>query len=203
MKRIWSFLTIFSILLLQGSSTGYGYESVLVKADDNQEVLQSKNVSGKSAETDIWSFLQKNKIYNVDDYAKWLEKNIQYQKVDENTDWASWQMTLNRRYGDCKNISALNAKVLEALNYQPILIGYKNASEGHIFTVFMKNGRLNVFDNTNYHQTRAKTIDQIGLFLYEQYNIETVFEVTLNPMTYKLLYTRAMLAKISKNGNNI
>ena len=202
MKKELTLLGIITILILQTCSFGYGYESVLVKSDDSQEVLTSKKAPENSEKTELLNFLEKNKIYTVQDYAQWLEKNIHYQQHSDNVDWASWRLTLNRGYGDCKNISALNAKILETLGYKPMLIGYKNSSEGHVFTVFFKNGTLNLFDNISYHVTNAKTIDEIGLFLYQKYNIEMVFQVHLNPTTFQLLYTRAMLAKISKNLNN-
>ena len=192
MKRKFLTSIILTLFLLHISSQGDAYQSVLVKSDDSQEILISSTTD--LPKDDVGHFLEQNRIYTVEDYARWLEQNIHYQKVDENQDWASWQLTLNRRYGDCKNISALNVKILERLNYHPIIIGYKTASEGHVLTVFFKNGRMNVFDNTAYHVTSAKSIDEISAFLFQKGDIEMVFEVSLNPMAVKPLYSKMNVA---------
>ena len=112
MKRKHSLLLIIALLPVLAGSPGYGYESVLIKADENTEVLNTKSVTTPTAQTDIVNFLAANNIRTVEDYVQWLSANMRYEEKVDPTDWSVWQKTLNRRYGDCKNLSALNAEVL-------------------------------------------------------------------------------------------
>ncbi len=195
MKRKMHILAIIIMILPSLCSLGYGYDSILVQDDESKVVLSTR---AESKDTQLLDFLQENKINTVNDYAQWLEKNIHYEKVSINEEWTAWQETLARGYGDCKNLSALNTKVLEILGYAPVLIGYKDEPEGHLFTTFMKDGVLNIFDNTKYYVTKLTTIDQVSMVIYQKYNVESIFEVTLNPWSVELLYTRAMLAKLTE-----
>ena len=189
-------LAILVVMVTHICSIGYAYESILVHSDDSKEIITNKIIAQESKDNDLSIFLSKNNIHTVEDYAHWLEKNMRYEKNIGKEEWESWQTTLNRRYGDCKNLSVLNAKVLELLGYQPVLIGYQKDLGGHLFTAFKKDGAYNIFDNTAYHVTKLRDVIEIGIFLYHKYNIETAFEVSLNSKTTKTLFTRSMLAQI-------
>ena len=196
MNRKFSIWAVTFSLIMSVPSAGYGYESVLVRADDSQEILQD-NTTPKGLNEELSNFLRQNRILTVEDYARWLEKNIRYQSVTVEGDWKSWQDTLTRGYGDCKNISVLNSKILETLGYTPVLIGYKHTSGdtwGHLFTAFYKDGRLNIFDNINYYATPLTRLDQIAAYLVDKYNADKVFEVNLTAKTTSLLASRESLA---------
>ena len=197
MIRKMTWLIILVIMLTHICTIGYAYESILVNADDSKEVLisktNSKTVANKPKEDDLKAFLNKNNIHTVDDYSQWVNKNMRYEKSNGSEKWESWQATLNRRYGDCKNLSVLNAKVLELLGYHPILIGYKKDVGGHLFTVFLKDGTYHIFDNTDYYVSDLRNVADIGAFLYRKYNVESVFEVSLTTRQITPLLTRSML----------
>ena len=193
MKTKLTLLTTLVIIMANICSIGYAYESILVHSDGSKEILNDKIIANESKEDDLSIFLNKNNIHTVEDYAQWLKKNMRYQKNNERGIWESWQTTLNRRYGDCKNLSVLNAKVLELLGYQPILIGYKKNMGGHLFTAFKKDGTFNIFDNTDYYVSQLKNLTDIGIFLYHKYNIESAFEISLSTKKITPFFTRSML----------
>ena len=179
-------------------SIGYAYESILVHSDDSTEVLSSKPTIKESQKNDLSVFLSKNNIHTVEDYAQWLNKNMRYEKSNGPEKWESWQATLNRRYGDCKDLSVLNAKALELLGYHPMLIGYKKDLGGHLFTVFIKDGTYHIFDNTDYYVSQLRNLTDMGAFLYHKYNVELVFEVSLATKQVKPLFTRSMLLAMKR-----
>lgn len=190
------FLAVFSIWSAQAAYAG---GSVLVSSGNQIEFLSDASVSETSKESYLREFLLENNIHTVEQYAAWLRNNVEY-RVDSlaREQWIPWPTMLTRKYGDCKAISGLNKKVLELLGYEPLLIGYKNAAnrEGHVFTVFLKDGHYSVFDNTSFHETKATSIAELSMFIYKEQNIELVFEVIGNPKTFKILYTRTTLAEL-------
>ena len=198
MKKNITFLSIITFILIPLCPFTYGYQSVLVSSGVTENFLKDENISESSKESYLWQFLQEHKIQNVNDYAEWLKNNVHYEKGSGDSKiWTAWPVTLSRLYGNCKDISLLNSKVLKLLGYKPVIIGYKNSPEAHVLTVFNKNGQLNIFDNVNYYETRAKSLEEIAIFLYSKYNVEIVFEVNISSLNFKLLYTRPMLVKLT------
>ena len=197
MNRIFLQLTVFAALLTLISSSGFGDSSILVRADDSRKILTSPHLRQDAGASDIGKFLKEHGIHSVEDYALWLTKNIRYQTDASAGEWLAWQATIRRGYGDCKDLSILNAKVLESLGYSPLLIGYKNVSGnsfGHVFATFVKDGTFHIFDNLHYYPTPLKNLEQIGTYLYQKHHIDTVFQIDPATKSIKLLATSATLA---------
>jgi hypothetical protein len=191
MKRQFLVSFILAVFLCSITTMGHTNGSILIKSDNNLEHVLS--ASQMLTQNDIWDFMMRNHISTVEDYAKWLQDNIHYQKIDQNKNWDSWQQTLKRGYGDCKNLSILSAKILQMLNYQPILIGYTTSDTGHLFTAFFKDGHMNIFDNTTYQVTSAKTVEEVRIRLAKVEDVATVFKLDLPTKTIEPIYVNPVL----------
>ena len=192
------FLLIFGFLVSQPMSLGWANNSILVSADGPSEVLQSHPAQPASQPKDVAQLLKNNHIQTVDDYARWLGQNIKYVKISGHEEWESWQTTVLRGYGDCKNLSALNAEVLKNLGFNPRLIGYDMGSGGHLFTIFEKNGVFNIFDNTNLYATQLRSMEDVGSLLFQKHNIDSLFEINIESKSVQYLFTRARLAQLAQ-----
>lgn len=180
------------------SSLVYAENAILVRADDTSEILQSTNIATKKntpqLNNEIRGFLQQNRINSLEDYTAWLKENMRYQQGKFESPWESWQATIKRGFGDCKNLSVLSSNVLKYFGYKPLILGYKNAEGGHMFTAFYKDGTLSIFDNTDYTATQLKDFNEMGAYLYRKYDVDNLFEIDIESKTTRLIATRATLA---------
>ncbi len=197
MRKLNLLLTISVLPFIAMPFCTYAQNSILISSGVAQKYFNTYQGSEIFKEIALRRFLEDHQIHNIDDYAQWLKNNMRYQKQSSVSDeWPSSLSTLQHQYGDCKALSVLNSEILKLLGFHPILIGYKTGSQGHVFTVFNRDGQLNILDNTDYYQTNAKNFNEIVVFLYTQYNVETIFEVALDSQKVKPLYTRSMITQI-------
>ncbi len=120
-------------------------------------------------DTEIVRLINKNNIRSVEDYANWLQKNIQYEKDKGKDAWAAPQVTLKRKYGDCEDYSFLNVAVLRVLGYESRVLVMKGITGCHAICVFQKNGYYFWFDNAELKKTSIRTIADFGRYLHDEY----------------------------------
>ncbi|MGE0268255.1 MAG: transglutaminase-like domain-containing protein [Candidatus Omnitrophota bacterium] len=146
-------------------------------------------------------FLKKQNIRNLDEYILWFKKNIHYKSDGGSDQWSTPIETILRRSGDCEDLAFLNKTVLEVFGIESKVLGTQKGSDHHVFCVFQYNQRIYIFDNTNYIKTKAESVEEIAIFLYEKYNINYLLEVSLYPRSVSLLYSKNMLRNFSKSAH--
>ena len=87
----------------------------------------------------ILSLFHQNNIQTIEDYARWLQANITYQKnpLDH---WAPPEETLEKKHGDCKDYAFLNAEVLKVFGYKPHIFALTRRAGNHAVCAFEKDG---------------------------------------------------------------
>ena len=148
--------------------SAYSFRKLVIR----QETYSINGVSvcrPSSLDIEIRHLINQNNIRSVEDYANWLQKNIQYEKDKGKDVWAAPQVTLNRKYGDCEDFSFLNVAVLRVLGYKPRVLVMKGITGCHAICVFQKNGYYFWFDNAELKKTSIRTIAGFGRYLHNEY----------------------------------
>ncbi len=163
------FLLLFPLtlsLVLWVPVSGHAEEILLTKLSPRQESLRKSNgvlvSQPKSLDLEIIQLLQTNQIRSLDDYARWLEENIRYQKDTVKDSWDSPQTTLRRKSGDCEDYTLLNMAVLRVLGFKPKFLTLKRGKYSHAVCAFKMNGRFYWFDNYRLRKTAAATLSQLA-----------------------------------------
>lgn len=149
----------------------------------------------------ITLFLEKQNIHNLDEYIVWFKQNIHYKSDGGSDQWSTPIETILRRSGDCEDLAFLNKTVLEVLGIESKVLGTQKGSAHHVFCVFQHNQKIYIFDNMNCIRTKAESIEEIAVFLYEKYNINYLLEVSLYPRSISLLFSKNMLRKFSQSSH--
>lgn len=101
---------------------------------------------------------------SIDDYAKWIQKTVQYKK-DSNSDiWSTPEETLAQKSGDNEDIAFLNKTFLQVLAYKPKVVALlrRGTRKGHAVCVFQEKGHYIWFDNTTYKRTTAASMQDLA-----------------------------------------
>jgi hypothetical protein len=159
------------------------------------EVLVSRPIQIDIIISDI---LKANGIRSIDDYAKWLQENIRYERDKGGDIWALPEETLERKYGDCEDYAFLNAAVLHVLGYHPkvlsvwcarILMG--RLIPNHAICVFEKDGRYLYFDNEKLKVTDASSMEEFAKYISASYYCSSVSEITFINKKRETLFTKS------------
>ena len=135
--------------------------------------------SGKPDALDlsILKIICRENIRGVEDYARWLDSHFTYEKHAGADVWGLPQETLNRRKGDCKDLSLLNTAFLRVLGYQPRIFAMARLTDSHAICVFEKEGRYFWFDNTELKETPASTLEEFKTYIYNNNRMYYLYEV--------------------------
>jgi hypothetical protein len=125
----------------------------------------------------ILDIINKENIKSVEDYARWLKNNFKYKRHEENDIWTDAGETLDRRYGDCKDLSLLNAAFLRVFGYRPRIFAMERLLDNHAVCVFEKDGRYLWFDNTSLKNTLASSSEEFKRYLARNNRMSFLYEV--------------------------
>lgn len=163
----------FSLTALPPTGTGLA-RSVSAKEMAAEAFLSS------ATDSDVALFLKIASINSLEDYARWLAANTEYEEDYNRDHWAHPVETLLRKKGDCEDFAFLNAAVLKHFGYEPRIVGYGNGLRAHVFCIFWNDGRYSVLDNNTLHHTPATRVEDFAIFLWEEYGSQYFLEVTQN-----------------------
>lgn len=118
----------------------------------------------------ILDIVRRADMKSIDDYAKWLQKTVQYKKDDNADVWSQPEETLARESGDCEDIAFLNETFLQVMGYKPKVMALlrRTSLKGHAICVFEENGRYLWFDNTTLKKTTATSMDEFAKYILKQ-----------------------------------
>ena len=149
------------------------------------------------------TFLNKNRIFSVQDYAKWLEKNIQYKADDDADTWSDPLETLKKRSGDCEDLAFLSADVLKILGYDSRILAVGSGQKAHAICVFKMKKMYYAFDNNHLSETYQTSVENIIHYLVQNLHNEFVMELSLHPKEFHPLYlTKKSGGSIEYSGVN-
>ncbi len=127
----------------------------------------------------ILSIINNEGMNTLEDYERWLKKNIRYQSDQQKDEWSFAEETLSRKYGDCEDFAFLNAAVLHVLGYQPrvmAMIGLIGGG-GHAICVFEKDGQYLWFNNATLEETSARSMDEFTKVVYKKFAFLGIYEI--------------------------
>ncbi|MFH1798945.1 MAG: transglutaminase-like domain-containing protein [Candidatus Omnitrophota bacterium] len=136
----------------------------------------------------ILNFITQNRISTVEDYAKWVSKNIIYTKDKVGDEWSSPVETLNRKYGDCEDFAFLHESILRVMGYQPKVLAAGTGGRNHAICVFMVEGRYMWLDNGNLKTTPASSFIGFATFILQNYRCSYLAELNFNQKKQTLLF---------------
>jgi len=141
----------------------------------------------------IVDLVMRNKIKSLEDYAKWLEDNIHYQKDAAADIWTNPEQTLQNKIGDCEEYALLNASVMQVLGYQPHFLALvkPDGRRAHAICTFKYNGYFLWFDNAKLQKTSMTSLDQLAKNIGEQYHYSALLEYNLQTKNWNVLYKKS------------
>ncbi|MFA5260404.1 MAG: transglutaminase domain-containing protein [Candidatus Omnitrophota bacterium] len=137
----------------------------------------------------IRDFILSANIKSIEDYALWLNHNIEYRKSPQADAWALPLDILRRRWGDCEDFALLNSAVLRVLGYHPRFLALQRARRAHAICTFQKDGAFLWFDNADIKNARVTTLQDLVQLLKKQYNLSHVLELNLSTMQWTRIDT--------------
>ncbi|HPN55696.1 MAG TPA: transglutaminase-like domain-containing protein [Candidatus Omnitrophota bacterium] len=166
----------------------YSGPSFCIQQDSSREngVLVSKP---NRSDIQIRDFVLNADIKSIEDYANWLNHNIEYRKSHQFDAWVLPSDILRRRWGDCEDFALLNSAVLRVLGYQPRFLALQRARRAHAICTFQKDGAFFWFDNADIKNARATTLQDFVQLLKKQYHLSRVLELDLSTMQWARIDT--------------
>ena len=150
----------------------------------------------------VLTFLNENALYTIDQYARWLEKNIVY-KADESTDrWADPLETLRKRSGDCEDFAFLSAEVLRTFGYQPLVLAVGRGQNAHVICIFKRQNVYYAFDNNQLNKTNQTSLEAMARFFAHSMKAEFVLELSRHPNKVLPLYVIKETGEIVRFSGN-
>lgn len=136
----------------------------------------------------ILDILDLHKIRSIEDYARWLQKNIVYQSDASQDIWSDPQHTLATKRGDCEDFAFLNSAVLRVMGYEPHLLAMVQGKRAHAVCAFKKNGCYIWFDNNRIKNTTATSLQELARQITLFYQYSRLLELDLTTNTWRPLY---------------
>ena len=136
------------------------------------------------------SFFNQNNIQTIEDYARWLQTNITYQK-DPVDQWAQPEETLKKKYGDCEDYALLNAEVLKVFGYKPRIFILAHRGGNHAVCAFEKDGYFLWFDNNHLKESTAQDLKELARDILLQYNFSSLLEYHSSSQRLEVLFKAA------------
>lgn len=136
------------------------------------------------------SFFNQNNIQTIEDYARWLQTNITYQKdiIDQ---WAQPEETLAKKHGDCEDYALLNAEVLKVFGYKPRIFILARQGGNHAICAFEKDGYFLWFDNNHLKKSAAQNLKELARDILLQYNFSSLLEYHSSSQRLEVLFKAA------------
>jgi len=182
--------SVFFILF----ATNVQAEQDILKYKIRKEIVKQNGIlvsQPKSFDKAVSRILNINKIKTLEDYSKWLKKNIKYQKDSSKDVWATPQETLNKKEGDCEDFAFLTAEVLRGLGYDPHFYALVREGEAHAICVFKKDGFYYWFDNATLKKTNARNVRDFARLITQQYDFLQLSELNTQTQSWTTLYRRS------------
>ena len=196
-KFLRSFLLLMGIFLLSCPPSLIAAEksnTTFLQFHIQQEISYFKGVwvsRPRDLDKKLLELINNNKIRSWDDYAYWLQKNIKYRKDELKDAWASPQVTLNLKQGDCEDFTFLNIEVAKILGYQPRFLAFVNHKKTHAVCVFKNQDHYVWFDNARLKKTKAASLSEFASEVTKEYPYHYLLELDLKSHQWKLLYTKS------------
>ncbi|MCP4649359.1 MAG: hypothetical protein GY853_04650 [PVC group bacterium] len=121
-----------------------------------------------------------NNIRTLNDYVRWLKKNIKYRKDKKGDVWADPEDTLSSNGGDCEDFAFFNAAVLKVLGFNPEVLAIIRIGRSHAICVFKENGYYSIIDNNTLIRTKKTTMTSFTPKLMDMYNFATLGSIKLS-----------------------
>ena len=134
-----------------------------------------------------------NNIQSLEDYLRWLQKNIKYKKDKDRDSWSTPEETLQRSYGDCEDYAFLNAAVLSLLGYKPRVLAMGMFGSTHAICVYEENGHYSWIDNTKLKKTQAQSILEFAKHLFSEDQCSLLLALSLQTKDWKILFKKSEL----------
>jgi hypothetical protein len=115
---------------------------------------------------------------------------MRYEADSNRDEWAEPLTTLNQRTGDCEDLAFLNAEIARSFGHETQVLAYGHGKEAHVISLFIKEGKYYIFDNTNfYRDVRSPSLKEIFLFLAKKHEARFLLKLTRDPKRVEVLYT--------------
>ncbi|MFH1459785.1 MAG: transglutaminase-like domain-containing protein [Candidatus Omnitrophota bacterium] len=148
--------------------------------------------SGPSAlDLKIREIIIYNNIKSLAEYINWFKKNIEYKKDKGRDDWAYPDETLQRKYGDCEDLSFLNQAVLRVLGIRGEVLSLMRMGSNHAVCVFKIKGKYNLIDNNCLVETPAGDFKELAGYIFLRYGCYSLCRVDFQTKKLKSLYKRS------------
>ena len=131
------------------------------------------------------------KIYDIDDYAGWLKRNLRYVAEEGTNIWLKPQETLANKCGDCEDLAFLNRTFLEVLGFKPEVLGLLRQPQSHAICVFKEGETYSVIDNTRLHRTPARTREELARYLFSHYRCGSIARLRFETKNWDILFRRS------------
>lgn len=139
----------------------------------------------------IRDFILSANIKSIEDYAVWLNHNIEYRECPHADAWMFPADILRRRWGDCEDFALLNSAVLRVLGYHPRFLALQRARRAHAICTFQKDSDFLWFDNSHIKNAGVATLQDFVQLLKKEYNLSRVLELNLSTMQWTRIDTPA------------
>jgi predicted transglutaminase-like cysteine proteinase len=131
----------------------------------------------------ILSLLTVNQIRTLEDYTRWLQKNIVYEKDASRDDWATPQKTLRQKRGDCEDFAFLNSSVVRMLGFEPHVLAMIDGNRAHAVCAFERDGHFIWIDNQQIKNTTTSSLKGLAHQINLLYRYSRILE--FDPTTKK------------------
>ena len=190
-----SVLLTFSIFLLilleEGPALSFAKENIGAPAFVIQQECTYANGVWVShplpLDERLRSLFNQNNIQTIEDYARWLQANITYQRnpLDH---WAPPEETIAKRHGDCKDYAFLNAEVLKVFGYKPHIFVLTRRAGNHAVCVFEKDGYFFWFDNNHLKESNARSLKELARDILAEYHFSSLLEYQMPSQRWEVLF---------------
>jgi len=158
-----------------------------------QEIVREKGVlvsRPNPFDTQINFIIETNRIRNIDDYCRWLKRNILFRRDKFGDHWADPSETLKKRQGDCEDFAFLNRKVLADLGLKPRFWALVKEEGAHAICVFEKDGYYMWFDNADLRRKKAGSLASFARWLTQTYDVTQLEELDPQSKRWLIVYKR-------------
>lgn len=119
-----------------------------------------------TAHASVAGLLQSNQLNTIEQYVDWLSGNVFYKSDNGAKEWADPEVTLARKYGDCKDYAVLNKEALRSLGHHADIYSVTYSSQDkHAIVVFKLNGRYALISNAELYTTDITSWDEFVQYL--------------------------------------
>ncbi len=137
----------------------------------------------------IEKIISLNKITTVNTYLRWLKGAVYYKSDNDLDVWKFPEETLRLGYGDCEDLSFLNAAFLNRLGYETKVLAILGP-KSHAVCAFKMNDYYYFIDNKALKPVRAGSIEELAGYFFKNYKCFLVAEMNFEKNDYKALFRK-------------